>query len=300
MTATRVTWGQAFWAVVGATIFAFCATLLLLLPLYLIGLALPVVEDTHGRGWPWRVEGPWSLLADVGPLLLTGGAFAFGAEAFTRKHTRAATRRAPIALTAAVLGWVAIGGVSNAGVVGAGGLATFAALVVVTREMSGRARGPWRWTRAKVATALIVVLVLAAATLSYGFLHPLTVDNGELQSVKDGVARIHTRLANGGRAEVTVLSVKVPGMRARALTDPVDSSLSSFSYEYSPDDPDAGMVPINGRTVLRENSRSLELVLPVPRCPSSRIVDRVHVRLQVLGRTVDQVVRLAPVPVGCR
>ena len=86
----------------------------------------------------------------------------------------------------------------------------------------------------------------------------------------------------------------------RALTDPVDSSLSSFSYEYSPDDPDAGMVPINGRRVSRGNSRSMELVIPIADCPSSRIVDRVHVRLQVLGRTVDQVVRLAPVPVRCR
>jgi hypothetical protein len=300
MTATRVSWGQAFWAVVGATLFAFCATLLVLVPLWLVGLAIPSSEGVPGRGWPWRIDGPWSLLADVGPLLLSGLLFACAAEWFTRPRGGVPTRRAPIALTAATLGWVALGGVSNAGLVGVGGGATFVALVVVTREMSGRARTPLRWTRARVVAAVAVTAALAGATISYGLLHPLSLSSAEVWSTKGGVTRVITHLHNEGRAEVTVLSMTVPGVRTRALTDPVDPTLSSYAFESSPDDPDGGMVPIAGRRFLHERSRSVELVVPIAECPTTRIIDRVHVRLRVHGRTVDQVVRLAPVPVGCR
>ena len=44
-------------------------------------------------------RGRWSLIADIGPLLFTGAAFAYGAEGFTNKRTGMATRRAPIAFS---------------------------------------------------------------------------------------------------------------------------------------------------------------------------------------------------------
>jgi hypothetical protein len=293
VTATRVSWLRAVWAVIGGSIFAFVATFLsLMLPLYLVGLPIPIVEGTNGRGWPWRIEGPWSLVADIGPLLFSGAAFAYGAEGFTNKRTGMVTRRAPIAFTAAVLGWVTVGNVSDAGLLGVSGLAAFVAMVVVTREMSAQPNRPWRWTPVKARFAVVVVLALILATLSYGFLHPLSADQTELESLRDGRARISVFLGNEGRADVTFLSVSVPGVTTRALIDPSDS------YEYDPKDPDLGMVPLEGKTFVGNESHRVDLVVSAG-CPSSR-VDRVLIRLRVLGRTVDQVVRLGPtVPVGC-
>lgn len=293
MTATRVTWGQAFWAVIGATILATIATVVVMLLVYLVGVPSPFLDGTSGQGWPWRIEGPWSFAADVGPMLFAGGVFAGFVEGFTRKHTGVATRWLPIALTAAVLGWVFVHGTENAGIVRSGGVLAFIAIVVVTREMSGRPRRPWRWTPVTAWSALILVPALAIASLSYALLHPLSADSAEVQSIERGRANISTRLANDGRADVTVLSVTVPQIRTRALTSPAES------YEYDMGDPDAGMIPIAGKTIARGESRDLTLAIPA-RCPSSRTVDRVNVRLRVLGRTVEQVVRLAPpVPVGC-
>jgi hypothetical protein len=203
------------------------------------------------------------------------------------------TRRAPIAFTAAVLRWVTIGNVSDAGLLGVSGLAGFVAMVVVTREMSAQPHRPWRWTPARAWSAAVLVPVLIVASLSYGFLHPLSSSTAELESLRGGRAKIWVNLDNDGRADVTVLGVGIPGARTRALTDPADS------YEYDPDDPDLGMIPIAGKTIDGGQSRDVTLVVSA-RCPSSRIVDRVHVRLRVLGRTIDQVVRLGPpVPVGC-
>lgn len=288
MTATRVTWGQAFWAVVAASIMAAFA---LLVPLFLLawmGLPFPVAVEVSGRGWPWRIEGPWSLVADIGPLLLVGAVFAWFAEAYTSRHTSVPTRRLPIALTAALLGWVTINRPTNAGLIGAGGLATFLALLVVTREMSGRERRPWRWTPRTAWAALVLVSVLVPASVSYGLLHPLNAEQAQANSGSS----FDFSLRNDGRADVRVLSVAVASVPSRALVAPADS------YESSPDDPDSGMVPLAGRTIAGSASERVTIVR-TGRCFPPRTIDRVNVRLRVLGRTVDQVVRIEPVSFGC-
>jgi hypothetical protein len=288
MTATRVTWRQAFWAVVGATVLGAFATLPPLLALTVIGLPLPTAEDASGQGWPWRIGGPWSLAADIGPLVLVGGAFAWFAERFTSTHTRAPTRRLPIAATAALLGWMTVNRPTNPGLIGASGLATFLALMVVTREMSGRERRPWRWTPRSAWAALVLACTLALASLSYGFLHPLSAGVAD----SSGRDRFEVTLRNDGRADVRLLSVTVPLLRTRALVGPADS------YEYSPDDPDAGMVPISGKTITGGDWEQIAVVRAAG-CSTPRTVDRLNVRLRVLGRTVDQMVRIDPVALGC-
>ena len=106
-----------------------------------------------------------------------------------------------------------IGNVSDAGLLGVSGFAAFVAMVVVTREMSAQPHRPWVWTPARAWSAVVVVPVLILAPLSYGFLHPLSATSAELESLRDGRARILLFLHNEGRANLTVLSAKVPGSR---------------------------------------------------------------------------------------
>lgn len=258
----RPTWGQSFWAVVGASVFAFAATLLVLLALWALGLSLPTTEGTTGRGWPWRVEGPWSLAADVGPLLLAGSAFALGVEAFISRHTEVPTWRLPIALTAALLGWIAIGGVSNAGPVPVGGLGAFALLVVVSREAAARGRPRLRWTPVKAWSALIIGLTLAATSLSYGLLHPLT---GQMSYGSTDQPSLRGYLVNQGRADVQILAITARGVQTvrfnagETVSEPLDGG-------------------------------AFELVVACPQRVAT--IDRLNVRMRVLGQEVQQVVRL--------
>ncbi len=288
----RPTWGQSFWAVVGGSLFAWCASLLVFLPLDLIGVPIQFTDGTTGLGWPYRIEGPWSLAADVGPLLLAGYVFAFGVGSFLQRHTDIAAPLTPLAVAAAALGWVMIGNVSHSGLLEVSGLAAFIALVVVAREASVR-EGRWRWTRPWALLTLIAALGLTAATLSYGFLHPLSAGTAELSSLKDGRANVTVYLHNDGRADVRLVDVTLPDVNAVAKV--------YRDGEYAPGDLDSLSVPIDGLVLKRDVSSSsgpIELTLPA-RCPSSRSLDRVVVRLRVHGRTLDQVVRFPPVAVGC-
>lgn len=263
--AQRPTWGQALWAVIGGSIFAFAGGVLVLLPMLAIGLPMPLEEATTGRGWPWRVEGPWSLAADVGPLLLMGFVFAYGVEAFLVRHTDVVMWRAPLVLAAALLGWVTFGGVSKAGVAG-GGLGTFVLLVILARELSIRERPRWRWTPVKAWLTLITGLALVGATLSYGFLHPLSGSISGSDSLRDsGQVTLRGGLQNQGRSDVRLLAITAPG--AETVRFKVGEIVGTEAF-------DGGEFEI------------------VARCSAASSLDRLHVRLRVLGQDVDQVVRL--------
>lgn len=287
----RPTWGQSFWAVIGGSLFAWVGSLLIFLPLYLVGVPTQFTDGTTGLGWPYRIEGPWSLAADVGPLLVAGYVFSFGVAAFLQRHTDVAAPLTPLAVTAAAVGWVMIGNVSNSGVLGVSGLAAFIALVVVARETSVREQR-WRWTRAWALLTVVAGLGLAAATVSYGVLHPLSVGTAELSSLEDGRANVTVYLHNDGRADVRLIDVTVPMVDAVAKV--------YRDGEYAPGDLDSLSVPIDGLVLEHDVSTfgGVELTFPA-RCPSSRTLDRVVVRMRVRGRVVDQVVRFPPVAVGC-
>ena len=286
--AHRPTWGQAFWAVIGGTIFGSLVTLVLLLPLWAIGLPVPFLDEgTSGRGWPWRVDGLWSLAADVGPLLIAGYGLSFGTHAFLRRHTDVAAPFTPLAVTAAAVGWVTIAPVSGASVLGVSGLAAFIALVVVARESSIR-EGRWRWTRTWAVLALGAGFGLAGASLSYGYLHPLTAGSDEAGEAKRGRVTVPVFLRNDGRADVRVLAVTVPRIEvdARRYTD----------RTYAPGDYDSVLAPVTGMVLGGNTSDHIEL--QVPCVGASRTIDRVDVRMRVHARELNQTVRLAPVFVG--
>lgn len=286
--AQRPTWGQAFWAVIGGTLFGWVVTLVLLLLLWAIGLPTPFLDEgTSGRGWPWRVDGLWSLAADVGPLLVAGYGLSFGTHAFLRRHTDVAAPFTPLAVTAAAVGWVTIGPVSEASVLGVSGLAAFIALVVVARESAIR-EGRWRWTRAWAVLTLVAGFGLAGASLSYGYLHPLTAGTDGAGEAERGRVTVPVFLRNEGRADVRVLGVTVPRIEvdARRYTD----------RTYAPGDYDSVMVPVAG--LVLGGNRSDHIDLRVPCVGASRTIDRVDVRMRVRGRELNQTVRLPPVFVG--
>jgi hypothetical protein len=219
----RPTWLQTVGAVIGGSILAWLLTLAWLLPVAALELfPIQVAGETSGHGWPWRIDGPWSLAADFGPLMLCGAALAVGVEAFTVKWTGVRPRRLPLALVVAAVGWVMVGNVSNGGVLSVGGLVAFVAVVSVARECSVRERRPLNWTRGGIALITVAGLVLAATSLSYGMLHPLTAGDGGNSTAerKNGRAEMSVFLRNEGLLDVRVLSVDVPGMNVtRVRTD---------------------------------------------------------------------------------
>jgi hypothetical protein len=273
-------------AVIGGSIVGFLAAFVALIPLFWIDLPIQFTDGMTGRGWPWRIEGLWSFAADLGPLLLCGAAFAFGVDAFIGRHTGIACRRAPIALAAATVGWVSLGGVSHAGLLTINGFLAFVVIVVVVREVSVHERAPMRWTRPRLAAAAGAVFALAVASLSYGFLHPLSAGTAELATPAKQGSVLRAYLHNDGDAEVELVSVALPGIelqRARTSNESVESAPTT----------DGLMKPVAGATVPGKGSRDLELQLPA-RCLPVDVIDRIHVRLRVHGQTLDQVVRLAP------
>jgi hypothetical protein len=280
---SRPTWWQTVCAVIGGSIVGFGAAFVALLPFF--WLPIQFTDGMTGRGWPWRIEGPWSLASDVGPLLFCGAAFAFGAAALIDGHTGIECRRAPIALAAAALGWVSLGGVSQAGLLTINGFLAFVVIVVIVREASVHERTPLRWTRTRAVAAVGVVLILALMSVSYGLLHPLTAGTAELGTpVKRGTV-LRAYLHNDGGADVTLMSVALPGIalqRARTFDESVPSSSTL----------DDQMRPVAGATIAGKGWRDIELVLP-GRCVAA-VIDRVNVRLRVHGHALDQVVRLAP------
>jgi hypothetical protein len=287
---SRPTWWHAVCAVIGGSIVGFVAAFVALIPFY-SWLPIQFTDGMTGRGWPWRIEGLWSFAADVGPLLFCGGAFAFGAEAFISRHTRIACRRAPIALAAATVGWVSLGGVSRAGLLAADGVLPFVVIVVVVREASVHERTLIRWTRARAAAAVGAGLVLALTSISYGLLHPLTAGSAELGTQGKRGPVLHASLHNDGDAKVTLLGASVPGidvLRARTIDETVGATSAI----------DDQMRPVAGATIAGDGLRDIQFELPTA-CAST-VIDRIDVRLRVRGRTLDQVVRLAPpVPLAC-
>jgi hypothetical protein len=290
----RPTWLQTVGAVIGGSIFACALTLAWLLPVAALELFPGQVGgETSGHGWPWRIEGPWSLAADFGPLMLCGAALAVGVEAFTVKWTGVRPRRLPLALVVAAVGWVMVGNVSNGGVLSVGGLVAFVAVVSVARECSVRERRPFKWTRGGIAVIALAVLVFAATSVSYGMLHPLLANDGNSTvALKNGRAEMSVFLRNEGPLDVHVLSVDIPGVNViRVRTD-------NEAVKEAPTI-DGLMKPIAGSQIASDASRVAYLTIASPGCIGATI-DRFNVRLSISGRRLEQLVRLeSPVRLTC-
>jgi hypothetical protein len=279
----RPTWWQAVCAAVAGSIVGFGAVFVALLA-FMFWLPIQLTDGMTGRGWPWRIEGPWSFVADVGPLLFCGAAFAFGAELSISRHTGVACWRWPIALVAAVVGWVTLGGISHAGLLELNALPAFLMIVAAVRETSVRERRAMRWTRARATAVAGVVFMLAVASISYGLLHPLTAASDESGMPTGSAMRFTAFIHNEGDGEVTLVSVSVPGIEFRRAWIFDESGQSTATI-------DEQMRPVGGATIAGNWSR--DVYFELPRCTSA-VIDRLDVRLRVHGRNIDQVVRLAP------
>jgi hypothetical protein len=207
----RPTWLQSAGAVIGGMVFGYLLSLVWYLPLGMAGV-IPLVEDTRtGHGWPWAVDDAWSLAANIGPLLLAGVCLALGIESFTVKWTGVQPQRLPLVIAAALLGWLPFG-VGNSGLLGATGLVAFVGMVWVTREYSVRERTPWRWTRTRAWSVAATAVVLTAATVSFGLLHPFSVELDITQpQVKGDEVTFGLFVHEDGPLRGHVRAIEVPG-----------------------------------------------------------------------------------------
>jgi hypothetical protein len=251
-------WLRVIGAVIGGTLFAWASLFVILLPFAELGFVPVTVDGTSGQGWPWRIDDAWSLAADIGPLLVFGAVFAAGVEAFTGGWTGVRGRRLPIAVVAAAVGWIPVNG-EREGLLAVSGLAGFLAVLWVARQYSVVERRRIRWTRPRVALIAAGVLALAAVSLSYGTLHPLTA--GGPDRIAPGEFGFWLR--NEGRGPVRVRSIEIADPRVTR----------------------ARLAP-GGATIPRDDSRLVHLT---GRCAP---LDRVVVRLHVAGHDVTQTVHL--------
>ena len=274
----RLTWMQTVGAVIGGSLLAGALTLLWLFPLAALQLfPIIITDDATGNGWPWRIDGPWSVAADLGPLLLCGAAFAYGFEMLRFRSAGAPQARRPsvvLALVAAALGWVTVASPPNAGLIGINGLLAFLVLLVVARETAAREPSKLRLTRRGVALVVAAGVCLTAASLSYGIMHPLTVAIDPSVGVLDGRDVMHMTVRNDGRLDARIQSIEVPGLPVTRVGRD-----------------DERMTPVAGTRI--DGHGDLSVQVAIAQCGMST-VDRVHVRLAVAGRELRQVVRLDP------
>lgn len=261
---------QAVWAVIAATVVTGLAVFAVEWPLIALRL-LPNTGDLiqTGWGWPWRVDGAWSLVADAGPLAAGGLVFAFVVA-------RVRYRPIDLRIAAAAAGAFAL----TAGYGGEGSVAVVAFLVLVVLARRGAVRR-WDWTRGRVVAVVVAAIVLAAVTLSYGQLHPLVA---RASGLTDGLS---AKLVNEGRLPVVILGVDVPGQPgAIARTD------NEAVREAS--DPDDLKRPLAGASLAPGADRWAYVRVPRRSCVEGYPVARVIVRMRVAGREVRQSVALAP------
>jgi hypothetical protein len=279
----RLRWGQAIGAVLGGWLFAWVFALLWVMPLSMLRL-MPLMppDGVSGNGWPWRIDGVWSLAADAGPLLVAGLSVAFGIVIFTSKWTGVSPRRLPFVLVAATLGWLPLGA-GESGLLRVGGAVAFFAMVWLTRNYSGRKGTPLRWTRARALATIAGVLALAATSFSFGLTHPLETRYVGQASYAHGATTFHLELANIGLADVRVLGIDVP---ARRLTE----ALTENGLREAPTT-EGLFKPLAGSTIASGKDRMAIVSIASSACVIGT-VDRVGVRLRVAGQTVRQVVHL--------
>jgi hypothetical protein len=98
-----------------------------------------------GLGWPWPVDGLWSLAADLGPALVYGLLFAWGADIVLRVQPDVTAVRLSIVLIAATSALFPFG-VSGAALV---------VLVVAVRRRAARPRRSRGWDVKGAGVALV-------------------------------------------------------------------------------------------------------------------------------------------------
>jgi hypothetical protein len=218
-TPERVGWWQAFCAVAAGSIIVGVGFLGLLFVLDSLHLVPYAFDDTPGRGWPWRIDGAWALVADLGPMLAVSFAFAGVTNWYLTERNGVHARRCPLALVASAVGWLPLTGNEHGLVVVSGGGA-FCIAVIAARAISATERRPMPWSRPLLAALLAGTFALGLVSVAYGMLHPMAATNATYPpsaKLRDGRSeRLDFILQNRGPAAVRVARVTLadsPGLR---------------------------------------------------------------------------------------
>jgi hypothetical protein len=216
----RVGWWHAILAVLAGSLVAGIGCLLVLVVLDFVHLVPYGFGDPPGSARPWRIDSPWALAADLGPLLAVSFAFAGVTNWYLTQRNGVHARRWPLALVAAAVGWLPLAG-DQRGFVGASGGAAFCVVVIAARAWSATARKPMRWSRPIVAALAAATVAFGAVSVTYGMLHPLAAKNGTSPAsatLRHGRSQqLDFILENRGPADARVLGVTLAGSRGLRL-----------------------------------------------------------------------------------
>lgn len=203
----RPSWWSTLLAVLGGSIVAGAGWLVVILALSWVHLVPLATHDLPGSGWPWRIDGIWAFVADLGPLLAVGFTFAAATGMYLDMRTGVRSRRWPLAAVAASVGWFA--GVRH-GLVAVSGSAALLAVVIAAHHWSIPERRPPAWSRAMVAALAAAALGLGLATVSYSALHPLgaAADGDAVVTLSHGRSSlVAVDLASGGPLDARVSAI---------------------------------------------------------------------------------------------
>jgi hypothetical protein len=259
-----------------------------------------------GVGWPWRIDGAWAVLADLGPLLVTGGLLAVTIGWFVEPHAEHPPARWPIALCATLVGWVPISQSGRSGLVGVSGGVAFLAMWWTTRKTSEIVRPRLPGTThpgIAVAIAGVIATALAAASVSYAALHPLSV----AASAPAGTVTLHNgrtdrfaiSIYNLGPFPVRILGVSISASRdlrlVRVERPGPRTEGPTIDSLYSP--AGTSRIPSAGELELW-----LTLAGPADCLGRTPTVESVDLRLEVVGVRHNQRADLSPgaLKVSCR
>lgn len=262
-------WGRSFCAVVLGMLFAGITTSILQTGLA-DALEWPDVWTPGGLGvgWPWRVDGAWSLAADLGPALFFGAVFAWGAQIILGAQEGVTALRPSIVLTAAALVLLTRG----ASELVALNLPVMVALIIVVRLRAGRPRSSVRWTWKLAAMALVACCALAVATVSYGRMNALSAESADVSD-----SHVTIPLRGIGSDIVNLISVRVPDAPDGVTVGVWNPGGTSVSL-------------VRGASI--HPGEAVRIALGVPARCAPGTVDRLDVRMMVGDRELRQTVRL--------
>jgi hypothetical protein len=299
MPAERVGWWQAILAVLAATLVTTIACVLVAGLLAALHLVPDSFGDVPGNGWPWRIDGVWALLADIGPMLAVGFLFAGVTCWYLTQRNGVHARRWPLALVAAAVGWVPLTGEGHGLLVTSGG-AAFVVLVIAARAWSATERRPMPWSRALLAGILAASVALVAVSASYGTLHPLAMQYGgyppAVKLRKGRSAAVDFALQNHGPAAARVLGLRLVDAGGLRLTG---TQIGGAPGRY-------GALGFRARTLQPGEIVDVYLELSYPACRrsgtlASRALRAFDARVRVAGtERTQRVVLDDPLRVSCR
>jgi len=204
-------WWQSCWALICGTFFAVGILLPLALgfnAVHLLGSGLGTNDPgLGGFGWPWRIEGVWSAVADLAPHLLIGLVLANTVTFFLPLQTDGRRSvRWPIGACALLLGWPT----DHGGYLELSSGAVFVAMWVVTRSSSATPRRAFHLGLRQRLVLLTGFVGLMLVSVSYAALRPITLysqSSGPLTLNRTTSSDYWVQLDNTGP-----LTIRVTGM----------------------------------------------------------------------------------------